>query len=144
MELVYFILGLVAATTLYGVILLHQTKSSHKALRKELYAYNDMTIQQYDELTNTDATRLSQIKLITSFYEDIQHKLETDSYEGNTELNRRVTGLAEVLNQQGLKAQQYNRDTDEKVNKAFSEINQHQKRLKMIQKGEDRDLKSKY
>ena len=101
MELIYFILGFLFTATGYGIVLLVKTKSSHKALLKELHSYRDLSFQQFDRTVAKNSKLESNVKQIAENYKIIQKQLETDAYEGNTKLNNRITALTESFNEQG-------------------------------------------
>ena len=101
MELIYFLLGFLSTATGYGIVLLTKTKSSHTALLKELHSYRDTSFQQFDRTVARNSKLKKDINEVSEYYIGVQQKMETDAYEGNTQLNKRITELAELFNEQG-------------------------------------------
>lgn len=132
MELIYFLLGFLSTATGYGIVLLTKTKSSHTSLLEELHSYRDLTYTYYDKLmARADKTK-SSIEEVSEYYIGVQQKMETDAYEGNTQLNKRITELAELFNEQGNRNKSLFDMADKQLRQQQIEIQQANNTLKKI------------
>lgn len=130
MELIYFILGFLSTATGYGIVLLTKTKSSHTALLKELHSYRDLTYTYHDQLMARFDKVKSEMEEIAEYYVGVQKKMETDAYEGNTQLNKRITELVTLFNEQGKRNKILFDTADKQLRKQQTEIQQATNMLK--------------
>jgi hypothetical protein len=132
MELIYFILGFLSTATGYGIVLLTKTKSSHTALLKELHSYRDTSFQQFDRTVARNSKLKKDMEEISEYYIGVQQKMETDAYEGNTQLNKRITELVTLFNEQGKRNKILFDTADKQLRKQQTEIQQATNTLKKI------------
>ena len=132
MELIYFILGFLFTATGYGIVLLTKTKSSHKALLKELHSYRDVSFQQFDRSVAKHSKLEKEMKEISEYYNSVQKQMEEDAYEGNTKLNERITELAGLFNEQGNRNKRLFDTADKRLREQQNEIRQATNTLKKI------------
>ena len=69
---------------------------------------------------------------ISEYYMGVQQKIETDAYEGNTHLNKRITELAELFNEQGNRNKRLFDMADKQLRQQQNEIQQATNTLKKI------------
>ena len=132
MELIYFILGFLFTVTGYGIVLLTKTKSSHTALLKELHSYRDLSFQQFDRSVEKSNKLEENMKEISEYYMGVQKQIKEDAYEGNTQLNQRITELAELFNEQGNRNKRLFDMADKQLRQNQNEIQQATNTLKKI------------
>jgi len=142
MEIVYFIIGVLSSILGYGIVLLHKTKSSHTSLLEELNTYRDITFENQDYLTKRDDIRGEEMENMVIHYKSIQEKMEDDAYEGNTELNRRISELSRVFNDEGNKTQKLFDIADKQLRGFTNDISILKNQLKAFK--DDPNLKARY
>jgi hypothetical protein len=89
MEIIYFILGIVFAMSIYGVVVIQKVKTSYlevlntqEKMREDVTSFsNNILIKVEKSLRDTD---------------QIKEELKKDSYKSFTELSKQFTGLKEV------------------------------------------------
>ena len=89
MEIIYFILGIVFAMSIYGVVVIQKVKTSYlevlntqEKMREDVTSFsNNILIKVEKSLKDTD---------------QIKEELKKDSYKSFTELSKQFTGLKEV------------------------------------------------
>ena len=69
---------------------------------------------------------------VSEYYIGVQQKMETDAYEGNTQLNKRITELAELFNEQGNRNKSLFDMADKQLRQQQIEIQQASNTLKKI------------
>ena len=132
MELIYFLLGFLSTATGYGIVLLTKTKSSHTSLLEELHSYGEISRKEYDNVLNLSHKLKKDIDKVSEYYIGVQQKMETDAYEGNTQLNKRITELAELFNEQGNRNKSLFDMADKQLRQQQIEIQQANNTLKKI------------
>ena len=132
MELIYFLLGFLSTATGYGIVLLTKTKSSHTSLLEELHSYGEISRKEYDNVLNLSHKLKKDIDEVSEYYIGVQQKMETDAYEGNTQLNKRITELAELFNEQGNRNKSLFDMADKQLRQQQIEIQQANNTLKKI------------
>jgi len=132
MELIYFLLGFLSTATGYGIVLLTKTKSSHTSLLEELHSYGEISRKEFDHILNLSHKLKKDIDEISEYYIGVQQKMETDAYEGNTQLNKRITELAELFNEQGNRNKSLFDMADKQLRQQQIEIQQANNTLKKI------------
>ena len=89
MEIIYFILGIVFAMSIYGVVVIQKVKTSYlevlntqEKMREDVTSFsNNILIKVEESLRDTDQIKKDLIK---------------DSYKSSTELSKQFIGLKEV------------------------------------------------
>jgi hypothetical protein len=132
MELIYFILGFLSTATGYGIVLLTKTKSTHKLLLEELHSYGEISRKEFDNILNLSRKLEKDIDEVSEYYIGVQQKMETDAYEGNTQLNQRITELAKLFNEQGNRNKSLFDIADKRLREQQAEIQQATNTLKKI------------
>ena len=132
MELIYFLLGFLSTATGYGIVLLTKTKSSHTLLLEELHSYGEISRKEFDNVLNLSHELKKDIDEVSEYYIGVQQKMETDAYEGNTQLNKRITELAELFNEQGNRNKRLFDMADKQLRQHQNEIQQVSNTLKKI------------
>ena len=132
MELIYFLLGFLSTATGYGIVLLTKTKSSHTLLLEELHSYGEISRKEFDNVLNLSHELKKDIDEVSEYYIGVQQKMETDAYEGNTQLNKRITELAELFNEQGNRNKSLFDMADKQLRQQQIEIQQANNTLKKI------------
>lgn len=132
MELIYFLLGFLSTATGYGIVLLTKTKSSHMLLLEELHSYGEISRKEFDNILNLSHKLKKDIDEVSEYYIGVQQKIETDAYEGNTQLNKRITELAELFNEQGNRNKRLFDIADKQLRQQQNEIQQASNTLKKI------------
>ena len=132
MELIYFLLGFLSTATGYGIVLLTKTKSSHTLLLEELHSYGEISRKEFDNVLNLSHELKKDIDEVSEYYIGVQQKMETDAYEGNTQLNKRITELAELFNEQGNRNKSLFDMADKQLRQHQNEIQQVSNTLKKI------------
>ena len=132
MELIYFLLGFLSTATGYGIVLLTKTKSSHTLLLEELHSYGEISRKEFDNILNLSHKLKKDIDEVSEYYIGVQQKIETDAYEGNTQLNKRITELAELFNEQGNRNKRLFDIADKQLRQQQNEIQQASNTLKKI------------
>jgi ABC-type Fe3+-hydroxamate transport system substrate-binding protein len=132
MELIYFILGFLSTATGYGIVLLTKTKSTHKLLLEELHSYGEISRKEFDIILSLNHKLKKDIDEVSEYYIGVQQKIETDAYEGNTQLNKRITELAELFNEQGNRNKRLFDMADKQLRQQQTEIQQANNTLKKI------------
>lgn len=132
MELIYFLLGFLSTATGYGIVLLTKTKSSHTSLLEELHSYGEISRKEFDNILNLSHKLKKDIDEVSEYYIGVQQKMETDAYEGNTQLNKRITELAELFNEQGNRNKSLFDMADKQLRQQQIEIQQANNTLKKI------------
>ena len=132
MELIYFLLGFLSTATGYGIVLLTKTKSSHTSLLEELHSYGEISRKEYDNVLNLSHKLKKDIDEVSEYYIGVQQKMETDAYDGNTQLNKRITELAELFNEQGNRNKSLFDMADKQLRQQQIEIQQANNTLKKI------------
>jgi len=132
MELIYFLLGFLSTATGYGIVLLTKTKSSHTLLLEELHSYGEISRKEFDNILNLSHKLKKDIDEVSEYYIGVQQKIETDAYEGNTQLNKRITELAELFNEQGNRNKRLFDIADKQLRQQQNEIQQAANTLKKI------------
>lgn len=132
MELIYFILGFLSTATGYGIVLLTKTKSTHKLLLEELHSYGEISRKEFDNILSLNHKLKKDIDEVSEYYIGVQQKMETDAYEGNTQLNKRITELAELFNEQGNRNKRLFDIADKRLRQQQTEIQQANTTLKKI------------
>ena len=132
MELIYFILGFLSTATGYGIVLLTKTKSTHKLLLEELHSYGEISRKEFDIILSLNHKLKKDIDEVSEYYIGVQQKMETDAYEGNTQLNKRITELAELFNEQGNRNKRLFDMADKQLRQQQTEIQQANNTLKKI------------
>jgi len=132
MELIYFLLGFLSTATGYGIVLLTKTKSSHTSLLEELHSYGEISRKEFDNVLNLSHKLKKDIDEVSEYYIGVQQKMETDAYEGNTQLNKRITELAELFNEQGNRNKSLFDMADKQLRQQQIEIQQANNTLKKI------------
>ena len=132
MELIYFLLGFLSTATGYGIVLLTKTKSSHTLLLEELHSYGEISRKEFDNILNLSHKLEKDINEVSEYYIGVQQKIETDAYEGNTQLNKRITELAELFNEQGNRNKSLFDMADKQLRQQQNEIQQANNTLKKI------------
>lgn len=72
------------------------------------------------------------MKEISEEYNNVQIQMKTDAYEGNTQLNKRITELAELFNEQGNRNKRLFDIADKQLRQQQNEIQQAANALKKI------------
>ena len=132
MELIYFLLGFLSTATGYGIVLLTKTKSSHTLLLEELHSYGEISRKEFDNILNLNQKMEKSMEEVSEYYIGVQQKMETDAYEGNTQLNKRITELAELFNEQGNRNKRLFDIADKQLRQQQNEIQQASNTLKKI------------
>ena len=132
MELIYFLLGFLSTATGYGIVLLTKTKSSHTSLLEELHSYGEISRKEYDNVLKLSHKLKKDIDEVSEYYIGVQQKMETDAYEGNTQLNKRITELAELFYEQGNRNKSLFDMADKQLRQQQIEIQQANNTLKKI------------
>lgn len=132
MELIYFLLGFLSTATGYGIVLLTKTKSSHTSLLEELHSYGEISRKEFDNMLNLSQKMGKSMEEVSEYYIGVQQKMETDAYEGNTQLNKRITELAELFNEQGNRNKRLFDMADKQLRQQQNEIQQANNTLKKI------------
>ena len=132
MELIYFLLGFLSTATGYGIVLLTKTKSSHTSLLEELHSYGEISRKEFDNVLSLSHKLKKDIDEVSEYYIGVQQKMETDAYEGNTQLNKRITELAELFNEQGNRNKSLFDMADKQLRQQQIEIQQANNTLKKI------------
>ena len=132
MELIYFLLGFLSTATGYGIVLLTKTKSSHTLLLEELHSYGEISRKEFDNILNLNQKMEKSMEEVSEYYIGVQQKMETDAYEGNTQLNKRITELAELFNEQGNRNKRLFDIADKQLRQQQNEIQQAANTLKKI------------
>ena len=132
MELIYFLLGFLSTATGYGIVLLTKTKSSHMLLLEELHSYGEISRKEFDNILNLNQKMEKSMEEVSEYYIGVQQKIETDAYEGNTQLNKRITELAELFNEQGNRNKSLLDMADKQLRQQQNEIQQATNTLKKI------------
>ena len=132
MELIYFLLGFLSTATGYGIVLLIKTKSSHTTLQNELNYFRKLSHQQFDRSVSQNSKLEKDMKEISEEYNNVQIQMKTDAYEGNTQLNTRITELAELFNEQGNRNKRLFDMADKQLLQQQTQIQQANATLKKI------------
>ena len=132
MELIFFLLGFLSTATGYGIVLLTKTKSTHKLLLEELHSYGEISRKEFDIILSLNHKLKKDIDEVSEYYIGVQQKIETDAYEGNTQLNKRITELAELFNEQGNRNKRLFDMADKQLRQQQTEIQQANNTLKKI------------
>ena len=72
------------------------------------------------------------MKEISEEYNNVQIQMKTDAYEANTQLNKRITELAELFNEQGNRNKRLFDIADKQLRQQQNEIQQAANALKKI------------
>ena len=135
MELIYFISGILTAGVVYGANLLRHVKSSHTELLNKYDKSNAISSLRHSEV----GEMIDEMKL---YVNDIQDKLNKDSYAGNIKLTRDFKRMEKILDVEKKKLELDIKTTNDSFTKAFSEIQQLKNNLKSM--GEDPNFLSRY
>ena len=142
MELIYFILGFLFTVTSYGIVMLYKTKTSHNTLLEEIEQYKDLTHTFTNSMHTELITISDKMEEITRNYYAIQEKLKTDTYEGNNKLNKRITAVTELFNEQGNRNKRLFDTADKQLRQSQNEIQQLKVSLKAM--GQDPNMLNRY
>ena len=135
MEVIYFISGVLTAGVVYGVNLLRHVKSSHTELLNKYDKSNAISSLRHSEVGDM----VDEMKV---YVNDIQDKLNKDSYAGNIKLTRDFKRMEKILDVEKKKLELDIKTTNDSFTKAFGEIQQLKNQLKAI--GEDPNFLSRY
>ena len=135
MEVIYFISGVLTAGVVYGVNLLRHVKSSHTELLNKYNKSNAISSLRHSEV----GEMVDEMKV---YVNDIQDKLNKDSYAGNIKLTRDFKRMEKILDTEKKKLELDIKTTNDSFTKAFGEIQQLKNQLKAI--GEDPNFLSRY
>ena len=135
MEVIYFISGVLTAGVVYGVNLLRHVKSSHTELLNKYDKSNAISSLRHSEV----GEMVDEMKV---YVNDIQDRLNKDSYAGNIKLTRDFKRMEKILDVEKKKLELDIKTTNDSFTKAFGEIQQLKNQLKAM--GEDPNFLSRY
>ena len=99
---------------------------------EELHSYGEISRKEFDNILNLSHKLKKDIDEVSEYYIGVQQKMETDAYEGNTQLNKRITELAELFNEQGNRNKSLFDMADKQLRQQQIEIQQANNTLKKI------------
>ena len=135
MEIIYFILGIVFAMSIYGVVVIQKVKTSYlevlntqEKMREDVTSFsNNILIKVEKSLRDTD---------------QIKEELKKDSYKSFTELSKQFTGLKEVSDSMLQNFTSHKTLTERNNSRLINDVNTLKRHLKSM--NQDPNMLNRY
>ena len=135
MEIIYFILGIVFAMSIYGVVVIQKVKTSY------------LEVSDLQERMQMDVTKfiIDTENKVNKSLEDtnqIKEELEKDSYKSFTELSKQFIGLKEFSDVTSQNFLAYQKLTERNNSRLINDVNALKRHLKAI--NQDPNMLNRY
>ena len=135
MEIIYFILGIVFAISIYGVVVIQKVKTSY------------LEVSDLQERMQMDVTKfiIDTENKVNKSLEDtnqIKEELEKDSYKSFTELSKQFLGLKEFSDVTSRNFIAHQKLTERNNSRLINDVNALKRNLKAM--GQDPNMLSRY
>lgn len=135
MEIIYFILGIVFAISIYGVVVIQKVKTSY------------LEVSDLQERMQMDVTKfiIDTENKVNKSLEDtnqIKEELEKDSYKSFTELSKQFIGLKEFSDVTSQNFLAYQKLTERNNSRLINDVNALKRHLKAI--NQDPNMLNRY
>jgi len=135
MEIIYFILGIVFAMSIYGVVVIQKVKTSYlevlntqEKMREDVTSFsNNILIKVEESLRDTDQIKKDLIK---------------DSYKSSTELSKQFIGLKEVSDSMLQNFTSHKTLTERNNSRLINDVNTLKRHLKSM--NQDPNMLNRY
>ena len=135
MEIIYFILGIVFAISIYGVVVIQKVKTSYlevlntqEKMREDVTSFsNNILIKVEESLRDTDQIKKDLIK---------------DSYKSSTELSKQFIGLKEFSDITSRNFIAHQKLTERNNSRLINDVNALKRHLKAI--NQDPNMLNRY